>query len=64
MHQDCHDWEMIWDDGVGVRCCVCTICDTEKIFEYDAEEEILTEHFLSEMEKEFDKWELRGYWNV
>lgn len=32
-----HDWEEIWDDEVGQRCCVCTICDEEKIFQYDVE---------------------------
>ena len=32
-----HDWEEIWDDEVGQRCCICMICDEERIFQYDVE---------------------------
>ena len=32
-----HDWEEIWDDEVGQRCCVCMHCGEEKIFQYDVE---------------------------
>jgi hypothetical protein len=34
----CHEWEEIWDDQVGQRCCVCMICGDEKIFQYDVDE--------------------------
>lgn len=30
----------------------------------DPEDEILDRYFEREAEKEFDKWELSGYWNV
>lgn len=36
-HPDCHNWELIWDDGVGQRCCVCLICGEEQVFHYDYE---------------------------
>lgn len=39
-HPDCHNWELLWDDGVGQRCCVCTICSEEQVFHYDYDEEL------------------------
>lgn len=35
VHPDCHNWELIWDDGVGQQLRVCLICMEERIFHYD-----------------------------
>lgn len=38
---DClhHEWEMVWDDGVGQRACTCTNCGEYQIFQYETEGE-------------------------
>lgn len=35
----CHEWEEIWDDGVGQICQVCAICGEERVIHYDYEPE-------------------------
>lgn len=34
-----HEWEQVWDDGVGQECCVCTICGEYRIFQYETEDD-------------------------
>lgn len=37
-HSNGHQWEVLWDNGTGQQCVVCSICGEMIVFEHDDDE--------------------------